>query len=167
MLIVGNLIANDRILARSLGYILNLEWLNVTFIIHSTSMYMPRRSTFINLLPANHSVLDRIQSIDQVKYTSSELLRAACMGINRVRSCQGVPCVACLNLKSYGVIILSIFLHLVVVVGILVNKILIFSDFHILCYHYFFGHVPCRNSPWLGLYRASKGKRAKREGLLL
>lgn len=167
MLIVGNLIANDRILARSLGYILNLEWLNVTFIIHSTSMYMPRRSTFINLLPANHSVLDRIQSIDQVKYTSSELLRAACMGINRVRSCQGVPCVACLNLKSYGVIILSIFLHLVVVVGILVNKILIFSDFHILCYHYSFGHVPCGNLPWLGLYRASKGKRAKREGLLL
>lgn len=54
------------------------------------------------------------------------------MGINRVRSCQGVPCVACLNLKTYGVIILSIFLHLVVLVGSLVNKlILIFSDFHI------------------------------------
>ena len=38
---------------------------------------------------------------------------------------------ACLNLKTYGVIILSLFLHLVVVVRILVNKILIFSYFHI------------------------------------
>ena len=53
-------------------------------------------------------------------------------GYYRVRPCQGVPCVACLNLKTYSVIILSLFLHLVVVVvGILVNKILIFSDFHI------------------------------------
>lgn len=52
-------------------------------------------------------------------------------GYYRVRPCQGVPCVACLNLKTYGVIILSLFLHLVVVVRILVNKILIFSYLHI------------------------------------
>ena len=52
-------------------------------------------------------------------------------GCYRVKLYQGVPCVACLNLKTYGVIILSLFLRLVVVVGILMNKILIFSDFHI------------------------------------
>ena len=52
-------------------------------------------------------------------------------GYYRVKLYQGVPCVACLNLKTYGVIILSLFLRLVVVVGILMNKILIFSDFHI------------------------------------
>ena len=52
-------------------------------------------------------------------------------GYYRARPCQGVPCVARLSLKTNGVIILSLFLHLVVVVGILMNKILIFLDFHI------------------------------------
>lgn len=78
-------------------------------------------------------------------------------GYYRVRPCQGVPCVACLNLKTYGVIILSLFLHLVVVVRILVNKILIFSYFHIYATATFWAMSPVGIYPgWASIGPASE-----------